>query len=136
MSYAANPTRTRAATSRPNAPGPAKRTIGPARDASANKRRPKGRSYEEPTNWGRILLIGATIAAGAALGAGAALLFTEETGPERRAGIARGARRVGHRAERAWDELAFELGEAARSARDRLRRRRHTTTAATDDTEE
>jgi gas vesicle protein len=65
------------------------------------------------------------VAAGAALGASAALLITEQTGPERRAGIARGARRFGHRAERAWDDLGFELREAARAARNRLRRRHH-----------
>jgi hypothetical protein len=62
--------------------------------------------------------------------------MTEKTGSERRAGIARGARRVGHRAERTWDDLAFELREAARTARDRLRRRRHSAPAAEDESED
>ena len=100
---------------------------------SPNRRAPKGKPYEEPRDWGKILLFGATVAAGAALGAGAALLITEQTGSERRAGIARGARRFGHRAERAWDDLGFELREAARTARNRLRRQHH---ASHDDVDE
>jgi gas vesicle protein len=76
------------------------------------------------------------VAAGAAIGAGIALLFTTETGPERRAGIAKRARRLGHDAEQKWEDLAFELKEAARSARDRIRHRRaHKAAAAEAETD-
>ena len=126
MSYAANPTRIRSATVRDSTSSPGNRSSRVERGSAKSTRRPsKGKSYAESRDWGKILLLGATVAAGAALGAGAALLFTEQTGPQRRAGIARGARRFGHRAERAWDDLGFELREAARSARNRLRRRHH-----------
>ena len=126
MSYAPNPTRIRSATVRDSTSSPGKRSSRGERGSASPTRRPaKGKSYAESRDWGKILLLGATVAAGAALGAGAALLFTEQTGLERRAGIARGARRFGHRAERAWDDLGFELREAARSARHRLRRRHH-----------
>lgn len=124
MSYTANPSRIRSATVRNSTSRQGNRsTREESGSASQTRRRPKGESYEKSRDWGKILLIGATVAAGAALGAGAALLITEQTGPERRAGIARGARRFGHRTERAWDDLAFELREAARAARNRLRRR-------------
>lgn len=63
------------------------------------------------------------IAAGAAVGAGIALIMTSKTGPQRRAGIARKARHLGHDAEQRWEDLAFALKEAARSARDRFRHR-------------
>ena len=63
------------------------------------------------------------IAAGAAVGAGIALLLTDKTGPQRRAGIARKARHLGHDAEQRWEDLAFTLKEAARSTRDRFRHR-------------
>lgn len=74
-------------------------------------------------------MLAAGIAAGAAVGAGIALLFTEKTGPQRRAGIARKARHLGHDTEQRWEDLAFTLKEAARSARDRFRHRH----AAADD---
>ena len=137
MSYAANPTRIRSATVRDSTPSPGKRSSRGDRGAANLTRRPvKGKSYAESRDWGKILLLGATVAAGAALGAGAALLFTEQTGSERRAGIARGARRFGHRAERAWDDLGFELREAARTARDRLRRRHHASDGDTDEADD
>ena len=125
MSYAANPSRIRSATVRNSTSRQGNRSArGEPGSTSSAQRPPKGKSYEKSRDWGKILLLGATVAAGAALGAGAALLITEQTGPERRAGIARGARRFGHRTERAWDDLAFELREAARAGRNRLRRRR------------
>ena len=131
MSYATNPSRIRSATVRNSTTQKGSRVEpGPA---SSARRTPKGKPYEEARDWGKVLLLGATVAAGAALGAGMALLMTEETGPERRAGIARGARRFGHRAERAWDDLAFELREAARAGRNRLRRRRHVADEAEDE---
>jgi hypothetical protein len=130
MSYAANPSRIRSATVRNSTSRQGGRG---APDSAPARRPPKGKSYEESRDWGKILLLGATVAAGAALGAGAALLITEQTGSERRSGIARGARRFGHRAERAWDDLAFELREAARAGRNRLRRRRPLAHDARDD---
>ena len=137
MSYTANPTRIRSATVRNSSSGPGSRSSRGDRAASTPTRRaPKGKSYELSRDWGKILLIGVTVAAGAALGAGAALLITEQTGSERRAGIARGARRFGHRAERAWDDLGFELAEAARAARNRLRRRHHASHEDADDEDE
>lgn len=136
MSYAANAAKIKSSTARQSASSPAKGSTGKAQNPAASPRKPKGRPYEEPTDWGRMLLLGATVAAGAALGAGVALLMTDKTGPERLSDIVRGARRVGHRAEHAWDDLAFELREAARSARGRLHRRRHIAPAADDDDDE
>ncbi|NUR20918.1 MAG: hypothetical protein HOQ12_15395 [Gemmatimonadaceae bacterium] len=142
MSYAPNPTRLRSAT-RESAGA---RNAGRDRLTSTESRPrrgnggstppkpPRGRSYEEAGDWGQIALVAGGIAAGAAIGAGVALLFTAETGPERRAGIARRARRFGHDAEQKWEDLAFELKEAARAARDKLRlRRARKHTAAGDD---
>ena len=83
MSYATNPSRIRSATVRNSTSQKGSRVEpGPA---SSARRTPKGKPYEEPRDWGKVLLLGATVAAGAALGAGVALLMTEETGPERRA---------------------------------------------------
>jgi gas vesicle protein len=76
-------------------------------------------------------LLAGGIAAGAAVGAGLALLLTSRTGPQRRAGIARKARYLGHNAEQRWEDLAFALKEAARGTRDRLRHRH-----AADDSDE
>lgn len=122
MSYTASPNRIKSATLRDSATSSMKRSSG-SRPAAATPRKPKGKPFDEPTDWKQLVLIGAAIAAGAGIGAGAALLITDKTGPERRALISRRARHVGHRAEQAWDDLAFELREAARSARNRLRRR-------------
>ena len=91
----------------------------------------RGRPYEEARDWKQLALLAAGIAAGAAAGAGVALLFTEKTGPQRRAGISRKARHLGHDAEQRWEDLAFALKEAARSTRDRLRHRH----AAEDETD-
>jgi hypothetical protein len=124
MSYAANPSRIKASTVRENAPRQGKRSRPESNATRTTSRTATRQSFDESRDWRQIFLIGATIAAGAALGAGAALLMTDKTGSERRAGIAFGARRLGHRAEHAWDDLAFELREAARGARNRLRRRR------------
>jgi gas vesicle protein len=68
-------------------------------------------------------MLAAGIAAGAAAGAGLAMLFTSKSGPQRRASIARGARRLGHDTEQRWEDLGFALKEAARGARDRFRHR-------------
>jgi hypothetical protein len=124
MSYTTSPNRIKTATFRDGGPSSAKRGSG-SRSASSTSRKAKGTPFDEPTDWKKVLLIGAAVAAGAGIGAGAALLITDMTGSERRALIGRRARRVGHRAEHAWDDLAFELREAARSARNRLRRRHH-----------
>ena len=147
MSYAPNPTRIRTATREPAAARAGGRDRlagmdtrggrgqrGPA-SAGATRSTPRGKPYEEARDWGKIALIAGGIAAGAAIGAGLALLFTDETGPERRAGIARRARRFGHDAEQRWDDLAFELKEAARAAREKLRFRRARKQAADDETE-
>lgn len=122
MSYTASPNRIKSATLRDSATTSAKRDRA-SRPSAAAARKPKGKPFEEPTDWKQLLLIGAAVAAGAGIGAGAALLMTDKTGPERRALLGRRARRVGHRAEHAWDDLAFELREAARTARNRLRGR-------------
>ena len=126
MSYAANPARLRSVTLRDAPPRGTQstRTRNQNADAPA-KRSASGSPYDESPNWEKLLLLGGGIAAGAALGAGIAMLFTTQTGPQRRAGLARGARRFGHRTEQAWEDLAFELREAARTTRDRLRHRRH-----------
>jgi hypothetical protein len=87
------------------------------------KTAPRGRPYDESRDWKQIGLLAVGIAAGAAVGAGAALLFTSQTGPQRRARIARKARHLGHDAEQRWEDLAFALKEAARSTRDRFRHR-------------
>ena len=131
MSYAANPARLRSVTLRDTPPRGAQRSRTRNQNADAPaKRSASGSPYDESLDWNKLLLLGGGIAAGAALGAGVAMLFTTRTGFERRAGIARGARRFGHRTEQAWEDLAFELGEAARAARDKLRHRRHRAAAA------
>ncbi|HEX2781354.1 MAG TPA: hypothetical protein VHM30_17765 [Gemmatimonadaceae bacterium] len=145
MSYAPNPTRIGNATretsgartgfrDRPsNGEGRGQRRT--AGTAGKGRTTPRGRSFEEARDWKQIAVVATGIAAGAAIGAGLALLFTDETGPERRAGIARRARRFGHDAEQKWEDLAFELKEAARAARDRIRLRRARKAAADDETE-
>lgn len=126
MSYAANPARLRSVTLRDTPPrGTQRSRTRSPNDDTLGKRSPSGSPYDESLSWNKLLLLGGGIAAGAAVGAGVAMLFTTRTGPQRRAGIARGARRFGHRTEQAWEDLAFELREAARTARDRLRHRRH-----------
>ncbi len=145
MSYAPNPTaqrsRTRdsaaAATSTRGQAG-GRRSSGATRPARAGaaanapaRATPRGRPFDETRNWKQIGMLASGIAAGAAVGAGIALLFTEQTGPQRRAGIARKARHLGHDAEQRWEDLAFTLKEAARSTRDRMRHRQ----AAHDETE-
>ena len=137
MSYAPNPTglrsRTRdSAAATPPTRGQAggRRNNGSASrsraEAAANapaRKAPRGRPFDEPRNWKQLGMLAGGIAAGAAVGAGLALLLTEKSGPQRRAGIARKARHLGHDAEQRWEDLAFTLKEAARSARDRFRHR-------------
>ena len=145
MSYAPNPTRSRSrtdgATARTAAAAGQSRGRGtngasargktsPAKGGAA-KTAPRGRPFDEARNWKEIGFLAAGIAAGAAIGAGVALLVTSETGPQRRAGIARRARLFGHDTEQRWEDLGFALKEAARSARDRFRHRH----AAADETE-
>lgn len=131
MSYATNPARLRSVTLRDTPPRGAQRSRSRNQNTDAPaKRSASGSPYEESLDWNRLLLLGGGIAAGAALGAGVAMLVTTRTGPERLADIARGARRFGHRTEQAWEDLAFELAEAARAARDKLRHRRHRAAAA------
>ena len=103
--------------------GSAGRGRGATPKASAPRSTPRGRPYAESRNWKQLGLLAAGIAAGAAVGAGVALLFTDKTGPQRRAGIARRARHLGHDAEQRWEDLAFALKEAARGTRDRFRHR-------------
>lgn len=125
MSYAANPARLRTVSLRDAPPRAAQRVRTPDRNADAPaKRSPSGSPFAERPSWDKLLLLGGGIAAGAAIGAGVAMLLTTQTGPQRRARLARGARRLGHHTEQAWEDLAFELREAGRSARDRLRRHR------------
>ena len=147
MSYAPNPTRIRSSTRESAGARPGGRDRLAAADSrgargqrgsassGAARASARGKPYEEARDWGKIALMAGGIAAGAAIGAGLALLFTDETGPERRAGIARRARRFGHDAEQRWEDLAFELKEAARTARDKFRRHRAHRQAADDETE-
>ena len=141
MSYAPNPTaqrsrtrdsaaaetsaRSHSASGRSN--GSTSRATSRSRNDSAAKApartAPRGRHFDESLDWKQIGLLAGGIAAGAAVGAGIALLFTDKTGPQRRAGIARRARHFGHDAEQRWEDLAFTLKEAARSTRDRFRHR-------------
>lgn len=137
MSYAPNPTaqrsRTQNSASATTSPrgqaggrgnnGSAGRGKGATPKAAAPRSTPRGRPYDETRNWKQLGLLAAGIAAGAAVGAGVALLFTDKTGPQRRAGIARKARHLGHDAEQRWEDLAFALKEAARGTRDRFRHR-------------
>ena len=146
MSYAPNPTGSRSRTrdagaaktstrgqtaGRGNHSSPARTKAEPAAAAVSASSKPRGRPFEVERDWTQLGLLAAGIAAGAAVGAGIALLFTNETGPQRRAGIARKARHLGHDAEQRWEDLAFALKEAARSTRDRFRHRH----AADDETE-
>jgi hypothetical protein len=113
--------------------GSTARSRGAAVRTAPAKTTPRGRPYDESRDWKQLGLLAVGIAAGAAVGAGAALLFTSQTGPQRRAGIARKARHLGHDAEQQWEDLAFALKEAARSTRDRFRHRR--AAAAADETD-
>ena len=145
MSYAPNPTgqrsRTRESASATSpargqngargSNGSAARGRGAAARPAPARSTPRGRPYEERRDWKKLGLLAAGIAAGAAVGAGVALLFTEKTGPQRRAGIARKARHLGHDAEQRWEDLAFALKEAARGTRDRFRHR-HAAESETD----
>ena len=145
MSYAANPTRVRAATREPSggqrgpgdrlSPGERGAPRRASESAQSGRATPRGRSFEESRDWRQVAVVATGIAAGAAIGAGLALLFTDQTGQERRAGIAKRARRLGHDAEQKWEDLAFELREAARAARDKLRHRRARKQAADDETD-
>ena len=137
MSYAPNPTAQRSRTQNSASAttatrgqagargnnGSAARGRGATAKAAAPRSTPRGRPYDETRNWKQLGLLAAGIAAGAAVGAGVALLFTEKTGPQRRAGLARTARHLGHDAEQRWEDLAFALREAARGTRDRFRHR-------------
>jgi hypothetical protein len=111
--------------------GSTTRSGGAAVKSPPAKVTPRGRPYDESTDWKQLGLLATGIAAGAGLGAGLALLFTSQTGPQRRARIARTARHLGHDAEQRWEDLAFALKEAARTTRDRLRHRH----AADDETD-
>lgn len=145
MSYAPNPTRSRSRTDAASARtattvgqdrghrtnGSAARGKAASAKSPAAKTAPRGRPFAEARNWKQFGLLAAGIASGAAIGAGLALLFTSETGPQRRAGIARRARLFGHDTEQRWENLGFALREAARSTRDRFRHRH----AAADETD-
>lgn len=126
MSYAPNTERIRATTSPvPGGRNPGReRTADRAGKGATASRRPRGRAYRNDRDWAGYARLGLAVAAGAGIGASIALLLTAETGPQRRAALAKSARRIGHRAERAWNDLAFELAEAARGLRDRRRLRR------------
>jgi hypothetical protein len=142
MSYAANPSRVRAATRETSGAGDGVRDRAsagarrrPAESARSGRSTARGKPFEESRDWKQLAVVATGIAAGAAIGAGIALLVTDQTGAERRAGIAKRARRIGHDAEQKWEDLAFELKEAARTARDRFRARRarqHAAEAETD----
>ena len=89
--------------------GSTRRSAGAAVGRSPAKTTPRGRPFDESRDWKQLGLLAVGIAAGAAVGAGAAMLFTSQTGPQRRAGIARKARHLGHDAEQRWEDLAFAL---------------------------
>jgi len=114
-------TRGRAGSARSN--GSTSRSRAEAAANAPARTTQRGRPFDEMRNWKQIGMLAGGIAAGAAVGAGIALLFTDKTGPQRRAGIARKARHFGHDAEQRWEDLAFALKEAARSTRDRFRHR-------------
>jgi hypothetical protein len=137
MSYAPNPTGERSRTSGSAAGtasargqsrgrgsnGSATRGNTTSTRTAAAKSAPRGRAFDESRDWKQLGTLAAGIAAGAMAGAGLALLFTSKTGPQRRAGIARRARHLGHDAEQRWEDLGFALKEAGRAARDRFRHR-------------
>ena len=136
MSFVPNPTGQRsrpagaaAATTSARSPGRGRGENGSASRGKAATARsgaaasPRGRPFQEERDWKQLALLAGGIAAGAAAGAGIALLFTSKTGPQRRAGLARRARHMGHDVEQRWEDLGFALKEAARSARDRFRHR-------------
>ena len=145
MSYAPNPTAQRSRTQNSASAttatrgqagargnnGSAARGRGATAKAAAPRSTPRGRPYDETRNWKQLGLLAAGIAAGAAVGARVGRRLNAESGPPRRAGIARKARHLGHDAEQRWEDLAFALREAARSTRDRFRHRH----AAADETD-
>jgi hypothetical protein len=83
---------------------------------------PEGSSYEESTDWGRIGVFAAGLAAGLTIGAGVALLLAPASGQETREYISDRARSLRGRADTSWDDLRDELRWLARRGRQSVRR--------------
>jgi hypothetical protein len=83
---------------------------------------PEGSSYEESTDWGRIGIFAAGLAAGLTIGAGVALLLAPASGEETREYLTHRARSLRGRADDGWDDLRGELRWLARRGRQSLRR--------------
>ncbi len=83
---------------------------------------PEGESYEESTDWGRIGLFAAGLAAGLTLGAGVMLLVAPQSGEETRELLGARARAWRDTADDGWDDLRDELRAGARRGRRKIRR--------------
>jgi gas vesicle protein len=83
---------------------------------------PEGESYEESTDWGRIGLFAAGLAAGLTIGAGVMLLVAPQSGEETRELLGARARAWRSNADDGWDDLRDELRWLARRGRRKLRR--------------
>lgn len=82
----------------------------------------QGSSYEENTDWGRIGMFAAGLAAGLTIGAGVALLMAPASGEETREYLVDRARSLRGRADEGWDDLRDELRWLARRGRTSVRR--------------
>ena len=82
----------------------------------------RGESYEESTDWGRIGIFAAGLAAGLTIGAGVALLLAPASGVETREFLSDRARFLRGRADDGWDDLRDELRWLARRGRKTMRR--------------
>ncbi|HJR43358.1 MAG TPA: YtxH domain-containing protein [Gemmatimonadaceae bacterium] len=83
---------------------------------------PEGSSYEESTDWGRIGIFAAGLAAGLTIGAGVALLLAPASGEETREFLSDRARSLRGRADMGWDDLRDQLRWLARRGRTSVRR--------------
>ena len=82
----------------------------------------QGSSYEESTDWGRIGIFAAGLAAGLTIGAGVALLLAPASGEETREYLFDRARDLRGRADEGWDDLRDELAWLARRGRKKVKR--------------
>jgi hypothetical protein len=82
----------------------------------------EGSSYEESTDWGRIGIFAAGLAAGLTIGAGVALLLAPASGEETREYLGERARALRGQADAGWDDLRDELRWLARRGRTRVSR--------------
>ncbi len=82
----------------------------------------EGSSYEESTDWGRIGIFAAGLAAGLTIGAGVALLLAPASGEETREYLGARARALRGQADAGWDDLRDDLRWLARRGRRQVRR--------------